>query len=260
MAFGKSQGKGAASALIIKSIGACVALPEEKKKVPCVVVAYATQTAGSEVRFLALPLPAKGKYLRPEEIIEEIAEAEGVNGAQYLDDESRPLDIYFCRPAEGKTFDVAERDEEKNCFVGGFAEVTAGKLRFCADLSGVVWKLRERMNIPVAVRRDDSARDSYGYAVANAYNACRLGKVFCRDELYLETRDKRRVKIEARSVTSRYVEEDILYLRPVFREGDDCIDHYLTEEFNYQDGVSLSRRVYQVKYSERLGDYNVTRV
>lgn len=260
MALGKSQGKGAGKTLILKSIGACVAFPEEKKKEPCIVVAYSAQAEGKEVRFLALPLPAKKKYLCAEDVIAEIASAEDVDVVQYLDDESRPLDILFCRPDEGETYDVVERDTERNCYLGNFAEVTAGKMRFRADLSSVVWKFRHVMKIPVSVQRDDSPRDSYGYAVANAYNACRLGGVFCREELYLETKDRRRVRIEARNAASKYVEESILYLRPVSREGDGYIDYYCTETFNYHDGSTVSARAYQIKYSERFGDYNVTKV
>lgn len=259
MAFGKSQGKGAGSALIVKSIAVCAAFPEEKKKAPCVVVAYSAEQ-GNDVNFIALPLPVKGKSLQAEEIVAQIAAAEGVNSVSYCDDESRPLDILVCRAEEGAVYDVVERDAVRNCYVDGFAEVTAGMMRFHADLAGVTWKFHEKLKIPVSAQRDDSPRDSYGYAVANAYNACRLGKVFSREELYLETRDRRRVKIEVRNVTSRYVEEDILYLRPVIREGEGYVDHYCTEEFNYHDGSTVSRRAYQVKYSERLGDYNVTKV
>ena len=263
MAFGKSnsQGKGASTALLIKSIAACVATPSEKKKQPCVVVAYALKELGQEVFFLALPLPSKNKLLRAEDIFEAIRNAEGADNVSYLDDESRTLDILFCRAEEGKAFDVVERDSEKNCYTEGFAEVTSAKLRFRAEqFANSAWKYNEKMSFKFTAAKDESERDSYEYAVVNAYNACLLGKVFRREELYLETRDRKRVKLEVRNVTSKYLTEDVLYVHPVSRDADGYIDYYVTEEFNYNDGKTLSQRAYQIRYMERLGDFNVTRV
>jgi len=100
--------------------------------------------------------------------------------------------------------------------------------------------------------------DGYCYAVVNAYNAALLGLVFDREELQLETREGKRVRIEVRRANVSVVEEDIMYVAPV-TASEGVTDYYLTEEFNYLDGNEASTRKYKISYSTRLCAYRIIR-
>lgn len=242
----------AVRSVIINSVGACIALPDDKKRAS-VVVAYARE---KEIFFLLLPLPAKNKFYLREDFLLAIAKAEGVDEAVFLDDESRPRDICVCRAEEGIIRDFVPRDEER--FAEGFCEVLSGNVRFWIE-GKAEGKLYEKFTCRITVNASAPyERDSLEYAVVNAYNACLLGKVYMSDELYLETRSGKRVRIEVRNNSSRRLEENILYLRAISRDSDGFIDYYLTEDFNYNDGDLLRPCKYQIRYSNRMNGYNIT--
>jgi len=51
-----------------------------------------------------------------------------------------------------------------------------------------------------------------------------------------------------------------MYIAPIFRESEQVVDYYETEEFNYIDGEDVYTRKYRIIYSNRLNGYNLVRV
>lgn len=252
--------KGFASDLIITSIGACVAIPTEKKKEPCVMAVYATDSS-DEISCLMIDFLPKGKLHSRETIMDAIRAAEKVKNITYTDSMGGPKDIYFCRPGSGKITDVVERDYENNHFKGDISEIFSGKVKFLiANIDDIVFKSGKSFNLKIIGANENLyTEDTYEYAVVNAFNAFLLGRLFEREELRLETRDKQRVKIVVRPEKTEYMEENVLCIKPVLLDDGVTIDHYLTEEFNYIDGQTSSCRAYEIKYTNRLNDYNLVR-
>ena len=248
------------SDFVINSIGAAIAEPEDKKKSPYVIICYSAKGT-RDYHFTLLDFPKKNKLYTEKDILDAIKCAEGVKNVTYRDSSGRERDIYFCRPDEGKITDVLERDCEKNSFVGAVSEVLESLLRFSIDsLESVVWKPGKKMDMKISMANEAKyTPDTYEYAVVNAYNACLLGRVFEREELQIETRDKRRVRFEVRRGESDFVKEDCLFINPVCREVEGVVDYYLTEKFNYIDGSEVTVRQYKITYTNRLSDYNIVR-
>ena len=248
------------SDFIVNSIGAAIAEPDDKKKPPYVIICYSAKGT-RDYHFTLLDLPKKNKMYTEKDILDAIKASEGVRNVTYRDSSGRERDIYLCRPDEGKITDVVERDSEANCFVGPFSEVLKSRLRFSIDsLDSVVWKPTRRLDMKISLSNEAKYEpDTYEFAVINAYNACLLGRVFEREELQIETRDKRRVKFEVRAGESDFVKEDCLFVSPVCREVEGVVDYYLTEKFNYIDGSEVSVRQYKITYTNRLSDYNIIR-
>lgn len=261
MALNQKDKKGFADDLTVSSIGACLAMPNEKKKPPCIVIAYKKGTE-NKIYFVVADLLPKNKLHNTETLMKAIMEVEGVRNVTYTDSEGRQKDIYFCRPGSGKITDVVERDYKGNAYTGGISEIYAGKVRFAIhNAESVSFKSGKRISMDIVGANDcDYERGSYEYAAINAYNACLLGKVFEREELYLETKSKQRVKIEVRTSSSAYIEEDVLYVKPIFREEGELVDYYQTEEFHYINGEEISSRAYKITYTNRLNDYTLVRV
>ena len=254
-----AQAKGISTDLIVTSVGACVAMPGEKKKAPCVVIAYRKQQGG-KVSFIMTDLPSKKAYTA-QDLLTAIQVAEEVKNVTYVGVDGGKKDVYMCREASGAVVDVVERDHSANRFAEGIAEVQSSQLRFAAKLpANFSWKANKLLDINVEISGpSEYQKNSYEYAIVNAYNACLLGSIFEREELQLETKGKKRVKIEVRENASIFVEEDVLYIHPVFREYQDCADFYQTEEFSYVDGDSVSTRTFKITYTNRLQDYNLVR-
>ena len=254
------QEKGKWSDFIVLSIGACIAMPQEKKSNPCIVVAY--MSGDRNVSFVTMDLPPKNKLYTNSDILAAIKSCEGVKNITYVDVTGRQKNIYFCRHNVGKITDVVERDYENNSFAAGMSEVYASKLRFAIDNSeGINWKPGKKIDMKISGTLDSRYEDeTYEYAAINAYNACLLGRVFEKEELQLETRDKKPVKFEVRTETSQYLDESVMYITPVFRESESVVDYYETEEFNYIDGDDVYTRKYKITYTNRLNDYNIVRM
>lgn len=260
MAFGKgAANKGCASDLIVNSIAICAALPEQKK-VPLVIVAYMAGDK-SEICFTAMKFPVKKLYV-PEDIFAAIQEAEGVKNITYRDGEGRLKDIYVCRESGGKITDVVTRDSVNNGFAHGFSEITSAGVKFTLEnYNESQIKPDEKMDFRVSANLGNSyQKHSYEYALVNAYNACLLGKVFEREEFSIQTKSGGRVKIEVKCLNTEFIVDNLLLIKPVFRESDGFIEYYLTEEFNLYDGQNVSRQKYKISYTARLNDYNLIRL
>lgn len=257
----KEISKTRASDLIVTSIGACVAMPTNKKQPPVLVIAYRTQSDG-EVTFISVGLPKKDKLYTREDLFGFIKDAENVKNVTYVDGKGCTKDVYFCRHASGSIVDVIQRDFEKNRYLDGFAEVTASGLKFSATVSSdSVFKSGKPFYLDVMLSSESKfIKDSYEYALVNAFNACALGTLFDCEELQVETREGQRVKIEVRSVVSSVIEENVLYIKPVYAQSQDVVEHYVTEEFNFIDGESISTRTYEIAYSNRFKSYRLSRV
>lgn len=256
----KKAEKGPMTDFIVTSIGACVAETTDKKKPPCLVIAYAT--GNSEVFFVFADMPQKNKLYTKDNLLAFVAKAEGVKNVTYVGYDGQPKDIYLCRADGGTITDIVERDYENNHFTDGFAEVQTAMVKFSVTSTGeYAKKFGKKHSITLsALSAAEYTKDSYEYAIVNAYNACLLGKVLEREELQIETKRKKRVKFEVRNVSAAFVEQTVLYIRPVCRQSGDFVDYYQTEEFNYIDGEDVSCRSYKIIYSNRLNDYNIIRM
>ena len=248
---------------IVTSIGACVAQPIEKKKPPYLVIAYMTGLENTDVSFVLAPFPAKNKAFTVEDILSAIKTAEGVDNITYHNSDGCKKDVYICRFSNGKVIDVIARNHDTNRYENGVAEIYSAGVRFSiADEDKIVWKAGKKWTCNISFSTDCKyAKDTYEYALINAYNACLLGRIFERDELQIETRDRKRVRFEVRKGTSTFVDEEMLYIHPVFRDDlEQVIDYYVTEEFNYIDGENVSCRSYKIAYSNRMNNYNLMRL
>ena len=250
------------SDFIVTSIGACLATPEEKKSNPCIVIAY---IAGGEraASFITLELPSKNKLYTRDDFLAAIKAAEGVKNVTYITSLGAEKDIYFCRRSGGKIVDVIARNYENNAFAEGFSEVYASKLRFSIDGGQGFAPLKPKTSTTLSISATTESvyeENSYEYAAINAYNACLLGKLFEREELQLETRDKKPIRFEVRTSGSRFLDERVMYIFPISRSSDDIVDFYETEEFNYIDGDDTFTKKYKIIYTNRLMDYNLMRL
>ena len=248
---------------IVTSIGACVAIPSEKKKSPCLIIAYMTELEKSNVSFLLVPFPAKNKVFTVEYILSAIKTAENVKSVTYNDSDGCKKDVYICRLNKGKVIDVIARNNDTNRYENGFAEIYSAGVRFTIDDEDkIVWKTNKKWTCNISFSADCKyEQGTYEYALVNAYNACLMGRIFEREELHLETRDRKRVRFEVRKGTSTFVDEDMLYIHPVFRDDlERVIDYYVTEEFNYIDGENISCRSYKIAYSNRMNNYDLIRL
>ncbi len=261
MSLSEKQKKIAVLDLSVISIGACVAIPNEKKKKPCVVIAYMTEENGSVSFVMADLLPKKALHT-PETLLTAIMRAEGVKHVTYNDPEGRPKNICFCRPAAGIVTDILDRDYVDGHYQNGITEIYEGLIKFRIDNPELlVTKHGKKINLTITGATECFYEpDSYEYAIVNAYNACLLGSILEREELRLETREKERIRLEFRVGSSAYVDDHVLYINPVLADGTGLVEYYTTEEFQYIDGDDLSCRAYKIKFSNRFNMYNVTRI
>jgi hypothetical protein len=247
--------KNSGTDLIVKSIGVCLAQPNDKKKPSKVAIAYRTSDG---VKFIFIKEP-KAKATK-DTFLSAIAEAEGVKNVTYVCCDGLPKDIYVCREDKGVVTDIVERDYAKNRFVDGFTEVFASQLRFAMETSvDLVKSIDQAFNATISlVSENDYVKGSYEYALINAYNACLLGCVFEREELQMETRGGQKVKFEFRKNNTAFLVSDTLFIYPQYRGLSECIDYYITEEFRYNDG-EMHKMAYKIIYASRLNDYNLVR-
>ena len=250
------------SDFVVNSMGVCTAMPEGKKSAPLLVMAYAYADAvgQKQISFLTLPFPPPNKLYEREDFLTAVKKAEGVRNVTYLNTTGQPKDIYFCRGNAGKMIDVIPRDYQNNRFAAGFAEVCATKLKFeitaGADAVGGKHGKPFSLSLSASVTAPYEA-GSYEYAAVNAYNACLLGQVFEREELQLETKQKKQIRVEVRRELTVFLDEGVLCVLPVFRDNDQIADYYETEEFNYIDGNDVYAQKYRITYTNRLNDYRI---
>ncbi len=258
MAFksNKAADKGGASDLIVKSIGVCLAYPDEKKKAPLCFVSYIS--GAGQAGFAAMPIVVKTLYER-NDFLSVIATAESVKHVTYVDENDCPKDIYVCRAACGRIIDIVDRDENKNRYVDGFAEVMSARVKFNVHKVDNVKPFAKLSLAVTPAVNANFTENSYEYAIVNAYNAALLGRLFEREELALETKGGNRVKIEVRNSASKFVDDQTLFIKPILQETENTVDYYMTEEFNYIDGDEVSRRAYKIVFSNRFNDYNLIR-
>lgn len=254
--------KGTQTGLSVLSIGACLAQPTEKKKSPYIAVAYKYGHGALDVGFLFMDLPPKNKVYDREDFLQAIKQAEGVKSVTYVNTDGKQKDICICRHDVGLNQDFVERKDRDNSFIDGFSEVMASSLRFeVSDMNNLAIKPLRKLDIKVSFAFESSyEKDSYEYAVINAFNACLLSKLFEREELQMETKDHKRVKIEVRNTVSSFIDGGTLFIKPIFRESNVLVDYYVTEEFNFIDGEDVFTRTYKISYSNRLNEYTITRL
>lgn len=258
MAFNK---KDAGSDLIVNSIGICLAEPNDRKKPSKIVIAYKLGDDIDSVRFVFIKPPVKGKADRTT-LLDAIAEAEDVRNVTYVGCDGLEKDIYVCREDKGRVTDVIERDYERNCYPQGYTEVFSSALKFSIKQGcdyAKTWDKSVKLEIAVDGADAGYEKDSYEYAVINAYNACLLGSVFESEELQIETRSGEKVKFEFRKSNTTFVVQDKLYIYPVYKGLSECIDYYVTEEFRYIDGTDAQKIVYKIIYTNRVNNYKIVR-
>lgn len=256
----QKEKKSMASELVVTSIGACLAFPTGKKQSPCVMLAYMTGEQ-REISYLIVPLSKKDDPQTRDSLLRAIRSAEHVKNVRYADPRGVEKPIYLCRPANGRITDAVERDYEANRFVGEFCEIHQGSLRFSIGEDDTVeFRSGEAFQLNVTgVTESRYTEGSYQYAVVNAFNACLLGRLFDAEELHLQTRGKKPVRPVVRVNATEYVEEDVLWIRPVISENGE-VECYMTEEFSYVDGDTVSCRAYKIIYMNRFHDYHLMRV
>lgn len=259
MAFTSKKAKGVQTDFIVTSVGVCLAEITEKKKSPLLAIAY--RAGSAEVNFVFTELLPKNKLFKREDVLSVIAKAEGVDNVSYLCYDGTFKDVFVCRADGGNILDVFERDYENNKYIDGIAEIYKSNVKFSVNgVDDYSKKIGVKLKIDVtALVEKTYDKNSYEYAIVNAYNACLLGSVFEQEELQLETKAKKHVKIEVRNAQHSFVEEGTLYIHPEKRSAEDVVDYYLTEEFNFIDGDSVSCRSYKIIYSNRFNDYKIIR-
>lgn len=254
--------KGIQTSLSVVSIGACLAQPSEKKKAPYIVVAYKYGHDNADTGFLFMDLPPKNKVYDKEDFLQAIKQVEGVKNVTFTNSDGQEKDIYICRHEVGLNIDFVERRNSENRFADGFAEVMTSGLRFeVSSLNDVGIKPNRKLDVKVTFSFESNyEKDSYEYAITNAYNACLLSKLFEREELQMETKEGKRIRIEVRSKMPSFIDGETLFVKPVYRESNVLVDYYVTEEFNFVDGENVFTRTYKISYSNRFNEYSITRL
>ena len=256
---GEDKKQGVVNGLVINSIGAAISYDAEKDKNSLIVVAYSKGRSNEDIRFTTIKTPKKTQYTR-QDFIDAVRSAEGVRNVTYVDYDGTDKDIYVCRPKEGDVYDFVERDDVRNRYVDGFAEVEASNLKFAVgDIT--LTKPGKPLEVEVSYNPTGSeyAINGLEFAFINAYNACILGRMFSRDEFQLETGDGGRAKYEVRSVSAKYVDLSTLYVRPECNEGDSFVSSYVTETMNVINGDEMITRAYKITYRASFNDYYLTR-
>ena len=251
--------QGIKNGLVVKSVAAAAVIDSSKPKNSCILIAYAKSDSKEDIRFTAIKLPKKNPYER-EDFLSAIRQAENVKNLAYVDFDGKDKDIYVCRSADGDVYDFVERDNAANRYVNGFAEIQASNLVFSTEETQL--SLDKAMQIDVQYDMSGSSyeRDSVKFAIINAYNACMLGIMFRGNEFRLETDRGERVKIEVREVSSKYVDNTTLYVRPVINVGDGFVSSYNTESMNIINGEETITRAYKLSYRTIFDSYYIERI
>lgn len=253
--------QGVVNGVVVNSVGAAIAYDAEKEKNSVIILAYSKGNSNDDIRFTSIK-PSKKGLLTRDDFIDAIRSAEKVRNVTYVDYDGTDKDIYVCRPCEGDVYDFVERDDIRNRYVDGFAEIEASNLKFSVDNVTAPSKPMKPLDATVSFSPTGSeySQNTLEYAVMNAYNACLIGKVFSRDEFRLETGDGGRVKYEIRSVAAKYVDLSTLYVHPEINEGDNFVSSYVTEPMNVINGDEIITRIYKISYRATFDDYYLTRV
>lgn len=243
--------------LIVKSIGICTATPEDRKKDTCVIIAYATGNQLSDVSFVAVKMPPKNTVYSREELLAFICRAENVKNITYVDFDGKDKDIYLCRASEGIVIDIIPRDDYKNSYGDGFAEIESCHLNFCVESEKIKFGKKLKQIKVTYNTKTRYEKNSLPYAIANAFNACLLGRVFSRYEFQLKTGDHKRVKCEVRTVQPKYVDAETLYIKPRRFSADGAVNAYIPEPIHVVDGNTVNLRAYAISYDDYIKDYQI---
>lgn len=263
MAF-KTKKTEANTDAILSSVGVCLVTTEDKKRPSCLVIAYKVD---EQIKFVATSYPANKEYDR-DSILAIIGKAEGVKTVSYYTVDGFLKDIYVCRPDKGKVVDFVPRDTVQNRYEDGFTEILESNLKF--KIKEGIEDLQKKFDKALQFTFSSMGANgyevgSYEYAIANAYNACLLGVLFEREEFQLETKSKKRIKVEVRSYISEFFEHEILCVKPHFSDEDDLVDYYITEEFQRISPDDVYTQVgkgvysYKISYIESFKEYTLTR-
>ena len=249
--------QGVENGLIIKSIGTAIALDPPKNKNTCIIIAYLITDNVNDVKFIAIKPPKKS--LTRADVLSIISKIEDSKRVFYLDFDGKDKDIYVCREKSGDVYDFVERDLASNKYVDGFAEIESSLLPFVAEIPEL--KINQLLDAKVeySVLSSDYESGSLQYAIVNAFNACLLGKVFSSEEYQLETGDGERIKIEVRSIRSKFVDLSTLYVKPETLIGERCVNSYLTETMNVINGYDMEKKTYRLSFKKTLNNYSVAK-
>lgn len=248
---------GVDNGLIVKSIGTAITIDPQKNKNTCIIIAYLITDSVSDVKFIAIKPPKKS--LTRDDVLSIISEVENSKHIYYLGFDGKDKDIYVCREQSGEVYDFVARDTSSNKYIDGFAEIEASHLPFVVTVGDL--KLNQLLNLSVEYSALPPTYEvaSLHYAVANAFNACLLGKVFSNEEFQLETGDGERVKIEVRSIKSRYADLSTLYVKPESIFGEKIVNSYVTESMNVINGDDMVKKTYKIAFKKSLNDYFIAK-
>lgn len=252
-----NEKKSITSAIIVNSVSAAIVHDTHKEKNSLILVAYSKGSTLEDIHFTSLKMP---KHLcTREDLLNAVCAAEGVRSITYVDYDGTDKDIYICRPREGAVIDFVERDDVRNKFIDGFAELEASSLKFSCE--PILLKPQKPFTAVVSYVPDGAEypQNSLQFAIVNCYNACLLGRLFSEEEFRLETGENRRVKFEVRHFSAKCVDLSTLYIRPEIYEGDRFVSSYLTDPINVINGETMQTRAYRLAYRASFHGYYVTK-
>ena len=252
-----NEKKGITNSLIVNSVSAAIVCDPQKTKNSLILIAYSKGNTLADIRFTALRLPKR--LCTRADFLAAIATAENVQNVTYVDYDGTNKDIYICRPKDGEVTDFVERDDARNKFSDGFAEMEASTLKFSCDPISLRPEKSSEISVSYAPNGAKYPQNSLQYAIVNCYNACLLGRLFSEEEFHLETGENQRVKFEVRSVAAKYVDLSTLYIRPEIYEGDQFVSSYLTETINVINGETMQTKTYRLIYRASFHGYYITR-
>lgn len=245
-----------ANGLSLDSVGVCVYRPDSEKKKPLVFLAYKLGDIG--VRFTVLDCPPK-KLFEKKELLEAVAEAEGVKALSYTYRAGRGKDIYVCRADGGRILDIVGRDYEHDVFEKEFCEILSSKLNFrIKDYIKGDWKVGCAMRYDIGYDHgfEGYDADSEEYALVNAYNACLLGSAFGGEQFDLVTGGGERVRFEVRRSKPYCYDGGTLFFTPA-PEDAQVVNYYVSELFHDIDGERMLTRALKLQF--RSNQYLATR-
>lgn len=240
--------------IVINNISVCPFVKEGQRYA---VVAY---DISKKIVYSIMPIETAKKYTY-KDILDIIKKAQKVRNISFARREGGTKYIYICREKDGKIDDIAERNNDYNCYIDGFAEISMDNLRFVVSDLPTTFSVLKPFNCNITRGLNNYEINSLGFAVVNAYNACLLSQLFDENEEFnIQTKNNQRVRIEIKESVGRYVDDNCLRLNTIKLDGANaCVEGYETEKFNYIDGICAALCVYKIEFTERWGKYLIFR-
>lgn len=241
--------------IIINNISVC---PFNKEGQRYAVIAY---DISGKIVYSIMPVDTDKKY-KYNDILDVIKKAQKVRNITFVHREGGAKYIYICREKEGKIVDIAERNNEYNCYIDGFAEISMDNLKFVVTELPTSFPVIKPFNCNVLRGINNYEINSLEFAVVNTYNACLLSQIFEENEEFnIHTKNNQRVRIEIKESGGRYIDDNCLRVNTIKLGGaDSCVEGYETEKFNYIDGICASLCAYKIEFTERWNKYLIFRI